>query len=150
MTKGLRIMLSIVVCLAGMVASAASSISMLGTISVGEGGTGFISGRLIDRPAGSFAASFTEGEIAAFRLTKVEAVYVPGATAFFTGEGTATVRENGRLVEHKAKLLAMVDDLDLDRLPFPDQIMMEFTLSNGRTIIRHGRVMRGDIAINRR
>lgn len=149
--RGLRTLLLVVAALGAITAQAQTgSITMLGSIAVREAGTGMISGRVAERNRGSFSASFTDGEVAAFRLTKVTGVQIPGSTAFFTGEGIALVRRNGGLVERRASLLVMVDDLDHDRLPFPDQILMDFTFDDGHRVIRHGQIIRGDIAIRLR
>lgn len=126
------------------------SITMLGSMTVQEGGTGTLSGRVTTQPRGSFGATFSEGELVSFRATRIFEVIIPGSTSYFSGEGVAMMRRNGDVIPVKGQFFVMVDDLDLEGLPHPDQFCMEFLSDDRQRTIRHGKVVRGDIAIRLR
>ncbi|MBV6457709.1 MAG: hypothetical protein HONBIEJF_00826 [Fimbriimonadaceae bacterium] len=136
----------------GLVANAQErgSITLLGAMTVQEGGTGTLAGRVTNQPRGSFGVTFSEGELVSFQATRIFEVIIPGSTSFFSGEGVAMMRRNGQVVPVRGQFFVMVDDLDLEGLPHPDQFMMEFLSDDRQRIIRHGRVVRGDIAIRLR
>lgn len=124
-----------------------ASITLMGGMDVSEGGTGTLLGRVTDAPTGQFGVNFGAGTLLAVRSTRVQEVVIPGATSFFSGQGVAAVIENGQLVLKPGQFFVMVDDLDLDGLPHPDQFFLQFRFDNGQVETRHGLMTRGDITI---
>lgn len=126
------------------------SITMQGGLAVDEGGLATMSGFLQDSvggPSGRFDISFDSGSLVYVKMIKVREVQIPGSTAFFTGEAVAVINENGRVRLARGEIVAMVDDLDLNQLPFPDQLFLQFRTRDGQLFIRHARTTTGDITI---
>lgn len=125
-----------------------TSISIEGAFSIGEGGyargQGFVFGTR-SGGAGRFSMEFATGALRSVRLREVAGYGAPGSTAFFDGPGVATILRNGRLESVRGTLLVYVDDLNMPG--FPDQIFVRFATSRGEVLVRHGRVLRGDIQV---
>jgi hypothetical protein len=142
-------------CLIGLLLSCAlfaqigTSITLEGAMTVSEGGRAKAAGRATETAqgiSGKFEIAFSQGDLVNLRLLNLSSYSVPGSTAFFGGTATATLRTNGRTRVVTGEIFVMVDDLDHDHLPFPDQFFMRFE-GGGQTIIRHGLMTDGDIRV---
>ncbi len=130
-------------------AQVGSSITLEGAMTVSEGGRAKTDGRLAHTAqgiAGKFEISFSHGDLVNLRLLNLTSYSVPGSTAFFGGTAIVTLRVNGRTRVVTGEVFVMVDDLDIDHLPFPDQFFLQF-VSGGQTITRHGLMTDGDVTV---
>jgi hypothetical protein len=139
----------LVLSLAGAV-SAQGSISIFGQMTIQQGGHAFASGRVRDSaagPVGSFAISFTAGDILSIEANKVVTLFVPGSTAGYEAVATAQIREGSVTRAVTGKMHIYVDDLASLTPPQPDQMILTFQPKVGPMIVRHGKMIRGDIVV---
>lgn len=136
--------------LVGTSAFAQGTISIYTQMTIQQGGFGFASGRVREMatgPIGSFSASFTEGSFLSVKTTSIETAFVPGVTAGFEGNATAQIREGAITRAVSGRMHVYVDDLSGQIPPQPDQMILTFQPAVGPLIVRHGRTVRGDIAV---
>lgn len=116
-------------------------------MSIIQGGTAVVSGRAMPGPVGAFDIAFSHGALASVSAIKVNAFFAPGLTAGFEGVAVGVFREGSTSRAIAGVFHVYVDDLSGMTPPLPDQMIFTFKPKGGEMLVRHGRIIRGDILV---
>lgn len=133
-------------------AQTGAKITAIGSMDVEEGGSAHVMANVVGTGTGGtgrLVVNFDTGEFRKVYMDGFEDFFANFFTGAVSGRCTVNLVRNGRFQRVSGYCVVMMNDFDLIEETGPDSIFVHFTADGtGETIVRHGSMVRGDVAID--